>query len=119
MDTEAQTKLRQRIDAIIEQKPLAEWVEIFADKDCCVEPVLTFAEACASEHVAARDLIVDLKTHDHGVQQQIGSPIKLSKSTPKYDSIGALLGQHNQQVLEELDMDQAAIKAARDAGAFG
>jgi crotonobetainyl-CoA:carnitine CoA-transferase CaiB-like acyl-CoA transferase len=53
------------------------------------------------------------------VQQQIGSPIKFSKSSPKYDSIGALLGQHNQHVLEELGMDQATIQAAKDAGAFG
>jgi crotonobetainyl-CoA:carnitine CoA-transferase CaiB-like acyl-CoA transferase len=81
--------------------------------------VLTFAEACNSEHVAARDLVVDLKTHDGGVQQQIGSPIKLSKSAPKYDSIGALLGQHNLDVLEEIGLDEAAIKAAKDAGAFG
>ena len=119
MDADAQSKLRQKLDAIIEQKPLADWVEIFKHKDCCVEPVLTFAEACASEHIAARDLIVDVKTHEEGVQQQIGSPIKFSKSSPKYDSIGALLGQHNQQVLEELGMDQATIQAAKDAGAFG
>jgi crotonobetainyl-CoA:carnitine CoA-transferase CaiB-like acyl-CoA transferase len=119
MDAEAQTKLRQKIESIIEQKPLADWVEIFKDKDCCVEPVLTFAEACASEQIIARDMIVDLKTHDGGQQQQIGSPIKFSKSTPKYDSIGAVLGQHSEQVLKEIGMDQASIQAARDAGALG
>ena len=119
MDAEAQSKLRQKIDTIIEQKPLADWVEIFKDKDCCVEPVLSFAEACASEHIAARDLIVDLKTQEGGVQKQIGSPIKFSKSAPKYESIGALLGQHNKQVLEELGMEASAIQAAKDAGAFG
>jgi crotonobetainyl-CoA:carnitine CoA-transferase CaiB-like acyl-CoA transferase len=119
MDAEAQTKLRQKIESIIEQKPLADWVEIFKDKDCCVEPVLTFAEACASEQIIAREMIVDLKTHDGGQQQQIGSPIKFSKSTPKYDSIGAVLGQHSEQVLKEIGMDQASIQAARDAGALG
>jgi len=119
MDAEAQTKLRQKIDAIIEQKPLAEWVEIFDDKDCCVEPVLSFAEACASDLIAARDLVVDVKTHDNSTQRQIGSPIKFSKSRPKYEAIGAILGQHNQQVLEELGFDKAAIQAAKDSGALG
>jgi crotonobetainyl-CoA:carnitine CoA-transferase CaiB-like acyl-CoA transferase len=94
-------------------------MEIFKDKDCCVEPVLSFAEACASEHIKARELIVDLKTPDNGVQRQIGSPIKLSKSAPKYDAIGAQLGQHNQQVLKDLGFDDEAIKAAKMAGAFG
>ncbi|MGB2465242.1 MAG: CaiB/BaiF CoA transferase family protein [Porticoccaceae bacterium] len=119
MDAEAQAELRQKIEAIIEQKPLADWVDIFKDKDCCVEPVLTLAEACASEQIAARDMIVDLKTHDGELQKQIGSPIKLSKSPPRYESIGAVLGQHNQQVLEELGIDQASIQAAMDAKAFG
>ena len=119
MDPETQSQLKQKIAAIIAQKDLAIWVEIFKDKDCCVEPVLSFAEACASDHIKARELIVDLKTHDNGVQRQIGSAIKLSKSAPKYEYIGAQLGQHNQQVLESLGFDDKAIKAAKDAGAFG
>jgi crotonobetainyl-CoA:carnitine CoA-transferase CaiB-like acyl-CoA transferase len=119
MDPDAQRLLRQKISAIIEQKPLQEWVAIFADKDCCVEPVLTFAEASASEHVVARDLVVDVQTHEGGVQKQIGSAIKFSNSTPDYGSIGVPLGQHNHEVLKELGLDDAAIQAAKDAGAFG
>ena len=119
IDPVSQAKFRLKIEAIIAQKPLAEWVEIFKDKDCCVEPVLSFAEACASEQVKARNLVVDVKTHDNGVQQQIGSPIKLSKSEPQYNAIGATMGQHRQEVLKELGLDEATIKAAADAGAFG
>lgn len=118
-DPETQTQLREKIIRIVEQKTLAEWVTIFKDKDCCVEPVLSFAEACASEQVKARELIVDVKTHDNGLQPQIGNPIKFSKSAPTYNFIGATLGQHNQDVLRELGFDDNAIEAAKEAGAFG
>ena len=38
----------------IAQRPLAEWVTVFADLDACVAPVLTVQEARSDPHLAAR-----------------------------------------------------------------
>ena len=62
---------------------------------------------------------MDVKNYDQGTQQQIGNPIKMSKSVPRYDSIGSPVGLHNKEVLQELGLDENAIQAAVDARAFG
>ena len=118
-DAESQQKFKQLLEATIVTKSLAEWVDIFKDKDACVEPVLTLAEACESEQIKQRDLIVTVDTYDGAVQNQIGTAIKLSDSPSKYGLCGAPLGHHNQSVMEELGMSEHEMDAATKSGMFG
>lgn len=118
-DAESQQKFKQLLEATIVTKSLAEWVDIFKDKDACVEPVLTLAEACESEQIKQRDLIVTVNTYDGAVQNQIGTAIKLSDSPSKYGLCGAPLGHHNQSVMEELGMSEHEMDAATKSGMFG
>ena len=118
-DVESQQKFKQLLEATIVTKSLADWVDIFKDKDACVEPVLTLAEACESEQIKQRDLIVSVDTYDGAVQNQIGTAIKLSDSPSKYGLGGCPLGYHNQSVMEELDMSEHEMDAATKSGMFG
>jgi len=118
-DVESQQKFKQLLEATIVTKSLADWVDIFKDKDACVEPVLTLAEACESEQIKQRDLIVTVDTYDGAVQNQIGTAIKLSDSPSKYGLCGAPLGHHNQSVMEELGMSEYEMDAATKSGMFG
>ena len=118
-DAESQQKFKQLLEATIVTKSLAEWVDIFKDKDACVEPVLTLAEACESEQIKQRDLIVTVNTYDGAVQNQIGTAIKLSDSPSKYGLCGAPLGHHNQSVMAELGMSEHEMDAATKSGMFG
>jgi len=118
-DAESQQKFKQLLEATIVTKSLADWVDIFKDKDACVEPVLTLAEACESEQIKQRDLIVSVDTYDGAVQNQIGTAIKLSDSPSKYGLGGCPLGYHNQSVMEELDMSEHEMDAATKSGMFG
>ena len=118
-DAESQQKFKQLLEATIVTKSLADWVDIFKDKDACVEPVLTLAEACESEQIKQRDLIVTVDTYDGAVQNQIGTAIKLSDSPSKYGLCGAPLGHHNQSVMEELGMSEHEMDAAKKSGMFG
>ena len=94
-------------------------MEIFKDKDACVEPVLTLAESCESDHIQQRDLIVTVDTYNGSTQNQIGSVIKLSDSPAKYGLCGAPLGHHNQNIMEELGMSEQEKEDANDSGMFG
>jgi len=118
-DVESQQKFKQLLEATIVTKSLADWVDIFKDKDACVEPVLTLAEACESEQIKQRDLIVSVDTYDGAVQNQIGTAIKLSDSPSKYGLGGSPLGYHNQSVMEELGMSEHEMDAATKSGMFG
>ena len=57
MNVDLQRTLKKEIAAVMITRSYAEWCEVFAALDCCVEPVLTFSEACQHPHILARDLI--------------------------------------------------------------
>jgi alpha-methylacyl-CoA racemase len=118
-DPESQQALRAHLDEIIARKTLAQWREIFRDKEACVEPVLTFPEACEFQDAAQRAMIVDVKTPTGGSQRQVGSALKLSKSSPKYGTSGGAIGQHSLEILDELGFDSDAIAALQSSGAVG
>jgi alpha-methylacyl-CoA racemase len=116
-DSETQKALRAKLDTIIATKTLAQWREIFKDREACVEPVLTFAEACEYQDSAQREMIVDVKTPNGGSQRQVGSALKLSKSAPEYGVSGGAIGQHSSEILADLGFDKDAIATLRSSGA--
>jgi len=62
----------------VKEKTLAEWQEIFAGQDACVEPVLTISEAAEHPQLKARGMVIEVDRGDGEVQKQIGRPIKFS-----------------------------------------
>ena len=62
--------IRDRIAASIASAPLSHWVELFSGTDACAAPVLTLAEAPQHEHLAARDVFLEID----GVRQPAPAP---------------------------------------------
>src|SRR5690554_1211673 len=73
---EHQTSFKAALSEKIQQKPLAEWQQIFAERDACVEPVLTISEAAKHPQLQARGMLIEVDRGDGVKQQQIGLPIK-------------------------------------------
>jgi len=63
-------RLRARFTEVIVSKTRDEWAEIFAGTDACVTPVLSFEEAAAHPHLAARESIISVD----GVAQAAPAP---------------------------------------------
>lgn len=114
-----QSKLKAELRQIIAQKPLAEWVELFALQDVCVEPVLTVEEMLAHPQTQARNLLVDVPKPDGARQKQIASPFHFSASQPEYRHVGGAVGADTDAVLEEMGWDAAAIQSLRVSGVLG
>ena len=72
---EHQQELKAAIKQKIAERSLAEWREVFADVDACVEPVLTIEEAAEHPQLKARGMIVDRDRGDGRSQNQLGRPI--------------------------------------------
>ena len=87
--------------------------------ECCLEPVLDLDEALASEHVAARGMVVGLD--QPGVAEpvrQLGAPVKLSRTPPDTDRLpGPALGEHTEAVLREAGYDDEQIAELLRSGA--
>lgn len=78
---EHQQELKAALKGRIQERTLAEWQEVFAGQDACVEPVLTISEAAAHPQLKAREMVVDVDRGDGVKQRQLGFPIKF-ETTP-------------------------------------
>jgi crotonobetainyl-CoA:carnitine CoA-transferase CaiB-like acyl-CoA transferase len=83
-------------------KTYEEWERIFSGLEACIEPVLSFEEACEHPQMVSRDMIVNVPQQGGGVQRQIGCPIKSSVFTPEYKHVGPNPGENNNEVLEKI-----------------
>ncbi|MBW4936072.1 CaiB/BaiF CoA transferase family protein [Marinobacter sp. F4206] len=78
---EHQQALKAALKEKISEKTLAEWQEIFADQDACVEPVLTIAEAAEHPQLKARGMVVEVDRGDGQLQKQLGFPVRFTKGS--------------------------------------
>jgi len=66
--------------------------------------------------VQARDMIVEMRHPVHGTVKQLGQPIKLSATPGTIRSACPYSGEHTDQVLNEMGIAAAEIKALLDKG---
>ncbi|MGF9909759.1 CaiB/BaiF CoA transferase family protein [Brevibacillus porteri] len=99
-------------------KSFAEWSVIFQQIEACVEPVLTFAEACEHPQMKAREMIIDVPKPDGTFQRQFAFPIKFSAAQPQYRHIGCKLGEHSVAVLKSLGYTDEQIAALKENQVF-
>ena len=116
---DAQREVKAEVRRVIAARPLAEWTARFAERDVCVEPVLTVEEALAHPQTRARGLVVSVPKPEGGVQRQIGSPFKFSRAQAEYRHTGPPLGMHTEAVLAEAGYTPSEIEQLRAAGIFG
>ncbi|MDG4834376.1 CaiB/BaiF CoA-transferase family protein [Solwaraspora sp. WMMD1047] len=93
-----------RLAAIFATRTRAEWERVFDGSDACVTPVLTFAEAPAHPHLAARRTLVDVD----GLVQPAPAP-RFSRSTPTPPGPPVPRRAHTDQVLAELGVTAEEI----------
>ncbi|MCE7510202.1 CaiB/BaiF CoA transferase family protein [Alloalcanivorax xenomutans] len=99
--------------------PLEHWLRVFAEVDCCVEPVLSFSEAREHPQLKARNMVVSVPDGRGGEQPQVASPFRFSATPVSYRFAGVGLGQHNEDVLREQGFTDEDIVRLREAGALG
>ncbi|AZT83366.1 CoA transferase [Marinobacter sp. NP-4(2019)] len=96
---EHQQTMKTALKEKIAEKTLAQWQEIFADQDACVEPVLTISEAAEHPQLRERGMVIGVDREDGTEQRQIGYPIKFSQTPCSSKHIGRKLGADNDAIL--------------------
>ncbi|WP_431027581.1 CaiB/BaiF CoA transferase family protein [Lysinibacillus sp. LZ02] len=99
--SDIQQKMRLRIQEILFEKTLEEWMQTFQHVGTCVSPILTFDEVVENPQIKVRDMIIDI-AHDNGSVKQIGIPIKLSRTPGSIRTSAPKLGEHNDQIINAL-----------------
>lgn len=94
---------KMEVQAAFLKKTFMEWHAIFSEINACVEPVLTFAEACDHPQIVNRGMIVEVPRPDGGYQRQIACPIKSTVFKPEYKHTGVGLGENNAEIVLPLE----------------
>lgn len=107
-------EVKAEIRGILKTKTRDEWVEVFSHYDACVQPVLNLKEALLEdEQVKEREMVVDVKLplHEDVSVKQLATAVKLSECPCEYKFAGYPTGYHTKEVIEQLGMDYAELKA--------
>ncbi|MDO9320520.1 MAG: CaiB/BaiF CoA-transferase family protein [Pseudomonas sp.] len=110
---EEQQALKREIQLEFEKRDFADWREVFAALDACVEPLLGLAEAAEHPQMLAREMLVEVPRVGKTPQRQIACPIKFSSGLPAPRHIGAPVGAHTAEVLLELGYSAEQIAELR------
>jgi alpha-methylacyl-CoA racemase len=107
------------VEAVVAQRTRAEWTAFAAEHDCCLEPVLGLDEVLDSDHVRAREMVVEIDQPGAAAPvRQLGVPLKLSRTPGETGRRpGPALGEHTEEVLLELGYGSEEIRALFGTGA--
>ena len=110
MDANLQQELKALLKKRFAQQNFDYWCELFATRDCCVEPMLTINEAANHPQLQARDMVINYETHQQSTLQQASCPIKFSASSQVAPTMAPKTGEHNQQVLKNLQLTAESVQ---------
>jgi alpha-methylacyl-CoA racemase len=110
-DRDAWPAQRGRLAALIATKPRDEWAAIFEGTDACVAPVLDLNEAPEHPHNVARQAFVEVG----GVPQPAPAP-RFSRTPGRVDRDPPRPGEHTDEILKELGLDDTSVEALRASG---
>lgn len=114
-DSGSTAGLKQWMTDAIAERTLAEWQDVFAAVDACVEPVLSLDEALAHPQAVARGLAVDVPAEDGSVRQ-LAHPVRFSGGGAEYRHAGRPDGSDADSVLREAGFDDGQRAQLRRDG---
>lgn len=95
-----------------EASPSAIWIERLTRADIPTAPIQTAGEALSDPQALSRGLVVEIEHPTLKAARSIANPIRSESQPVLYRLPPPLLGEHNAQVLQELDVSEELRLAA-------
>jgi alpha-methylacyl-CoA racemase len=104
-DSAAWPRLTTELEARFASKTRGQWIELFADVDACVTPVLTLSEAPLDPHNVDRAVF---HPQGGGAFQPSAAP-RFQHSVPA-PSAAPTFGQHTREILRDLGLGEQVVE---------
>ena len=106
-------------DKAFARRPADEWVRALNERGVFCARVQDYEEIARDPQVLANEYIVDVPREDGPPVRMVSTPVQLSKTPARIQSMAPELGQHTEQVLLEAGYSWDEIEALRASGAIG
>lgn len=94
--------LELKIEQVFTQACSDYWLELLEKHGIPSGPILSYDEALANKHIQSREMVLEYEHPIGGKMQTLGFPAKFSGTPSKLTRPAPLLGEHNEEILEEL-----------------
>jgi formyl-CoA transferase len=102
--------------SLFRKRTVEEWLKTFDEVGVPCGPVKYVQELLDDEQVIANDLIVDVDHSLAGPIRMVGPMINMSETPLEVQGASPALGQHTDEILKSLGLDEAMIQKLKDAG---
>ena len=120
-DGPARSKNRKALNALIEkhtvEKSSAEWIAYFNEQGIPAGLINDIKQVFEDAQVQHLQLARDFVSQERGASRIVGQPILMSRSTSAIATPPPTLGQHTDEVLQEIGYKGAQIDKLKDEGA--
>jgi len=106
-----------QLEKIIATKTQAEWLELIGTEEFCVTPVCSLEEALATE-LTQQEEMLQTRDSDLGPLRYVGGPVRFSDAKWEIRRRAPRLGEHTQEILQELGYSKEAIAKLLAEGAL-
>jgi len=93
-----------------------EWFELLVQNDITAGKVYTLDEVFSDPQVLHRQMVIEVEHPTLGKIKQVGITPKLSDTPGKVRSLSPLLGEHTDEILQGLGLNQEEIESLRKEG---
>jgi crotonobetainyl-CoA:carnitine CoA-transferase CaiB-like acyl-CoA transferase len=107
------------LDEAFQKKTSAEWMALLQAADCICAPVATYEDLLNDPQVRANEYIVEVDHPTQGRIPVIGAPWRFSETPAQIAAAAPELGQHTEEILQDLGYSWEQIGALREHGALG
>jgi alpha-methylacyl-CoA racemase len=111
------SEVHREVEEIFKTKTRDQWRAFNDEHDAMIEPVLDLGQALESELVREREMVLSYEQPGLGEIEQLGFPIKLSRTPARVQRPAPALGEHTAEVLTEAGYSAEEVAAMEEEGA--
>lgn len=109
-------EIKAVVQKVLEKKPRAYWIEHLNKAGVPCSTVMNMADVFSDPQVLHQEMLLEVDHPGHGIVKMLGFPVKLERTPCRVTRPAPELGQHTDEILSGLGMDQETIRELHDRG---
>ncbi|WKA59341.1 CoA transferase [Planococcus shenhongbingii] len=111
-------ELEQEIETVFAEHSAEHWLQLLDKSGIPCGPIYSYNQTLADPHINFRQMIQQFEHPVAGTVKTLGFPAKFSETPGQINKPAPTLGQHNEEILQELGFSEADIEELKGNKVF-